>query len=103
MDFEVSPLALRRVAADLTALADRVRAGLTGTYHAAAPDRFANAGWAATAANDAAVMSADAALAALAGRCRDLADALATAALAYERADEAAAERFPRAGSGRAI
>lgn len=103
MDFEVSPLALRRVAADLTALADRVRAGLTGTYHAAAPDRYANAGWAATVANDAAVTSADTALAALATRCRDLADALATAALAYERADEAAEDRFPRALSGRAI
>ena len=66
-----------------------------------APDRFANAGWAATAANDHAVASADAALAALAGRCRTLAEALRAAALAYERSDEAAAERFP--ASGRAV
>ena len=101
MDFEVSPFALRRAAADLSELADRVRGELTGTYHAVAPDRFANAGWAATAANDSAVAAADAALAALAGRCRALADALTTAAQAYERADEAAAQRFPV--SGRAI
>jgi len=33
MDFEVSPLALRRAPADLTELADRVRAELTGAYH----------------------------------------------------------------------
>jgi hypothetical protein len=96
MDFDVSPLALRRAAADLSELADRVRADLTGAYHAVAPDRFANAGWAATGANDSAVTAADAALAALAGRCRSLADALTTAALAYERADEAAAQRLPR-------
>jgi hypothetical protein len=96
MDFEVSPLALRRAAADLTELADRVRAELTVAYHAVAPDRSANPGWAATAANDSAVAAADAALAALAGRCRSLADALADAARAYERADEAAAERLPR-------
>jgi hypothetical protein len=102
MDFEVSPPALRRAAAELTALADRVRAELTGAYHVVAPDRFANAGWAATAANDSAVAAADAALAALAGRCRSLADALTTAAQAYERTDEAAADRFPRALSRRA-
>jgi hypothetical protein len=95
MDFEVSPLALRRAAAGLSELADRVRADLTSAYHPVAPDRFANEGWAATAANDSAVATADAALAALAGRCRSLADALTTAALAYERADEAAAERLP--------
>jgi hypothetical protein len=98
MDVEVSPLALRRAAADLAGLADRVRADLTGAYHAVAPDRFANTGWAATAANDTAVAAADAALSALAGRCRALAESLTAAALAYERADEAAAERVTRPG-----
>jgi hypothetical protein len=101
MDFEVSPVALRRAAADLGELADRVRAELTGAYHAVAPDRFANAGWAATAANDGAVAAADTALAAVAGRCRTLAEALTAAALAYEHSDEAAADRFPI--SGRAV
>ena len=100
MDFEVSPVALRRAGAELTALADRLRGDLTAAYHAVAPDRFANAGWAATAANDTAVAAADSALAALAGRCRVLADAFDTAALAYERADDAAAERLLRSGTG---
>jgi hypothetical protein len=105
MAFEMSPLALRRAAADLTDLTelpDQVRAEPTGAYHAVAPDRFANSDWAATAANDCAVAAADAALAALAGRCRSLADVLSTAALAYECADEAAAERLPCAPSRRA-
>jgi hypothetical protein len=93
MDFEVSPLALRRGAAELGALADLVRADLTTTYHAVAPDRSANTGWAATAVNDAAVAAADAALGTVAARCRALADALSSAASAYERADEQAAAR----------
>jgi len=50
---------------------------------------------------DETVASADAALAALAGRCRTLAEALRVAALAYEHSDEAAAERLPV--SGRAV
>jgi hypothetical protein len=98
MDFEVSPLALRRAAADLAGLADRLGADLAGAYHAVAPDRFANAGWAATAANDTAVAAADEAASALAARCRALADSLTAAALAYEHADEAAAQRVTRAG-----
>jgi hypothetical protein len=95
MDFEVSPVALRQGASDLHALADQIRADLVGTYHAAAPDRFANPEWAATAAGDAAVAAADSMLAALAGRCRSLADALASAALEYERTDENTARRWP--------
>lgn len=95
MDFEVSPVALRQGASALQALADRLRADLVGTYHPAAPNRFANPEWAATAANDAAVAAADTALAALAGRCRSAAEALAAAALEYERTDENAARRWP--------
>jgi hypothetical protein len=95
MDFEVSPLALRRGAAELGAFADQVCADLTTAYHAAAPDRAANPGWVATAANDSAVAAADAALAAVAARCRALADALVSAASAYEIADEQAAGRLP--------
>ena len=96
MDFEVSPVALREGAAALHALADRLRADLVGTYHARAPNRFANAEWAATATNDATVAAADTALASLAGRCRSLAEGLSAAATEYERTDENAARRWPR-------
>jgi hypothetical protein len=94
MDFEVSPVALRQGAATLHVLADRVRGDLVGTYHAAAPDRFANPEWSATAANDAAVVTVDATLAGLASRCRTVAEALDAAALEYERVDENAGRRF---------
>jgi hypothetical protein len=95
MDFEVSPVALRQGAAALHALADQVHGDLVATYHVAAPGRAANQQWAATPANDAAVVAVDATLAALAGRCRTLADALAAAALEYERTDENASRRWP--------
>ena len=94
MDFEVSPVALRQGAATLQALADRVRGDLVGSYHAAAPNRFANPDWPATAANDRAVTAIDATLAGLASRCRTLAEALAAAALEYERTDENAGRRI---------
>jgi uncharacterized protein YukE len=94
MDFEVSPAALRRGAAALHAVADQVRGDLVGAYHATAPDRFANTGWAATAAHDTTVATVDATLARLAARCRTLADALSAAAREYERTDENAARRW---------
>lgn len=96
MDFEVSAVALREGAAALHALADQLRGDLVGTYHARAPNRFANAEWAATASNDTAVAATDAALSALAGRCRSLAESLSAAASEYERTDENAVRRWPR-------
>jgi hypothetical protein len=94
MDFEVLPGALRRASAGLGELADLVRGELTASYHAVAPDGSANPDWATTAANDQAVRTADAALAACAGRARELGEALRRAADAYERADERAAGRL---------
>jgi hypothetical protein len=94
MDIEVAPTALRRRGAELDGLADRVRGDLTATYHAVAPDRAANAGWAATAATDAAAAAAEGVLAAFAGRARAYGDGLRTAADAYERADDRSARRF---------
>lgn len=88
-------MALRQGAAVLHALADQVRGDLVATYHGAAPAR-SNPEWSATTANDNAVIAIDATLAALAGRCRTLADALSAAASEYERTDENAARRWPR-------
>lgn len=96
MNFEVSPQALRQGAAALTELAGEVRADLVRAYHVVAPPRGANHEWAATAANDAAVVSVEATLAGLASRCRGLADALVAAALEYERTDENAGRRLTR-------
>jgi hypothetical protein len=94
MDFEVAPEALRRGGAELDTLADLIRGDLTATYHAVAPDRLANPGWAATGATDTAAAAADGTLAALAGRARADGDALRAAADAYEHADERAAGRL---------
>jgi Excreted virulence factor EspC, type VII ESX diderm len=94
MDFEVAPVALRRGSADMADLAERMRGDLSAAYHSRAPDRFANAGWAASDGTDEAAAGADAALAAAAGRARDLGESLRAAAIAYERADEHAAGRL---------
>jgi hypothetical protein len=94
MDFEVAPQALRRASADLVDLAGQVRGDLSATYHVGVADRGTNPDWDATEGTDTAVASADAALAAVAGRARDLGESLRSAASAYEQADEHAAGRL---------
>jgi hypothetical protein len=84
---EVRDAVLRQVARSLADTGAALSGDLTASYHAATPDRSVNAGWAASAALDAAVAGADALLSAAAAATTGLGEALARAANAYERAD----------------
>jgi hypothetical protein len=95
MYIEVVPARLRRDGAALDATSDGLRGDLTATYRAPALDHASNAGWGATAANDAVVTVATAVVSGLVGRASGFADALRAAACGYEHADERAARWLP--------